>query len=146
MINFRENSDSGIWERIFPDRRVKVIPEILSASFLRLNHYPVTMGHAGGRNMCTTMRNTYYWPGMALECYNPVRGCPECAKERVKLQKYARPLKLFPPSALLEDVHMDFLEELTPTTRGKHRYLLVIVDRFAKLIRCIPLRKLSHGR
>eukprot|EP00171_Calliarthron_tuberculosum_P009252 IDg9252t1 len=52
-------------------------------------------------------------------------------------------MKLYPPSEPLEDVAIDLLGQLWPTDRG-HTQLLVIVDRFTKMVRAIPLKTASE--
>eukprot|EP00171_Calliarthron_tuberculosum_P003633 IDg3633t1 len=55
------------------------------------------------------MRKQFYWPGLALSCYQAVGACLACARERIKLQSNSTTMKLFPPSGPLEDVAMDLL-------------------------------------
>eukprot|EP00171_Calliarthron_tuberculosum_P006049 IDg6049t1 len=68
--------------------------------------------------MYQTIRKHYYWPSLAASCYETVRSCTAYAKERIRLQANATPLKLFPPSGPLEDIAIDLLGDLTPT-RGE---------------------------
>ena len=51
-------------------------------------------------------------------------------------------MKLFTPKALLEFVAIDILGELITTKRG-HRYILVISDRYSKLVRTVPLKNIT---
>eukprot|EP00171_Calliarthron_tuberculosum_P011861 IDg11861t1 len=76
---------------------------------------------------------------MALSCYQAGRACPACARERTKLQSNSTTMKLFPPNGPPEDVAMDLLGQLWLTDRG-HTQLLVIVDRFTKMVGVIPLK------
>eukprot|EP00171_Calliarthron_tuberculosum_P022587 IDg22587t1 len=108
-VRFRDNPDTGILERISPEGHKAVIPEVLQLRLLHLAHYPQVSGHPGGRKMYQTMRKQFYWPGMALSCYQAVRACPACARERIKLQSNSTTMKLFPLSGPLEDVAMDLL-------------------------------------
>lgn len=79
---------------------------------------------------------------MALDCYAGARNCTECARERVRLRKNAKELRLFTPTAPLEFVAIDILGNLIETKRG-NRFLLVISDRYSKLVRTVPLKKIS---
>eukprot|EP00171_Calliarthron_tuberculosum_P017080 IDg17080t1 len=88
--------------------------------------------------MYSTMRRKFYWPRMALDIHNFVRNCPQCARERIKLRRYANPLRLFPPKGPLQDVAIDLLGPLQKSQRG-HSHLLVISDRFTKLTKTVPL-------
>eukprot|EP00171_Calliarthron_tuberculosum_P008749 IDg8749t1 len=75
---------------------------------------------------------------MALDCYTHVRNCEECARERIKLRRYANPLRLFPPKGPLQDVAIDLLGPLQKSARG-YTHLLVITDRYTKLTKTVPL-------
>ena len=79
---------------------------------------------------------------MAVDAYMTARTCPDCAKARIKLRKKASKMKLFPAKAPLEYVSIDILGELPRTQRG-NRYLLVITDRFSKLTRTVPLKRIT---
>ena len=89
--------------------------------------------------MYRTLRRQFYWPELVLEVYRVVRHCHTCAKERVRARKRSACLKIFPAVAPLEDVAMDLLGELVETPQG-NKHLLVIIDRFTKLVRIVPLR------
>lgn len=81
--------------------------------------------------MYNTLKKEYYWPGLHVSCYNNVRSCVACA-HRAKM-------KLFPATLPFEEVAMDILGEFLTASRG-NKYLLVIVERFTKLVRTIPLK------
>ena len=51
-------------------------------------------------------------------------------------------MRLFPAKAPLEFVSIDLLGELIRTKRGNW-YLLVIVDRFSKLVRTVPMKRIT---
>ena len=119
-----------------------VVPTTLRDKVLYLSHYPATSGHPGGRRLFYMLRQRYYWPSMSGDAYSTVRMCPDCAKARIKLRKHNSELKTFPPSGPLEYIAIDILGELPRTPRG-HRYLLVMRDRYSKLTRTVPLRKIT---
>ena len=50
--------------------------------------------------------------------------------------------EFFTPNALLEFVAIDILGELITAMQG-NRYILVISDRYSKLVRTVPLKKIS---
>ena len=68
-----------------------------------------------------------------------------CARERVTLRQHSKELKLFPAKAPLESVSIDILGEIV-TTKRKNRYLLVICDRYTKLVRTMPLSSISSNK
>ncbi len=55
------------------------------------------------------------------------------------MKKKLTGLKLFPATASLEDIAMDLLGPFIKTPRGND-HLLVVVDRFSKLARTVPLK------
>eukprot|EP00171_Calliarthron_tuberculosum_P023081 IDg23081t1 len=137
---YTEDPETGLIVRTLHQPQQIVVPESLRLRALNLFHRPITAGHPGGKKMYTTLRRNLYWPGMALDCYQHVRSCPECARERVRLRRYATELQLFPPSAPLDSIAMDLLGPFPPTKLG-NTHLLVITDRFTKLTRTIPLAR-----
>ena len=107
-----------------------------------MGHHAVTSGHPGGRKLYYTLSRDFYWPALAVDAYATVRNCVECAKERVKLRHKTKSLKLLPAKAPLESISIDLLGELIRTPRG-NRWLLVITDRFSKLVRTVPLKRIT---
>ena len=99
-------------------------------------------GHPGGRKLYYSLRRDYYWPDMAVDCYATVRECVTCARNRIKLRKNRKMMTLFPAISPLVCVSIDILGDLMRTKR-KNRYLLVITHRFTKLVRTVPMKKIS---
>ena len=95
--------------------------------------------------MYKTLSRHFYWPALAVDCYAVFRNCAECAREQVTLRQHSKELKLFPAKAPLESVSIDILGELV-TTKRKNCYLLVICDRYTKLVRTIPLSSISSNK
>ena len=79
---------------------------------------------------------------MAADIYATVRNCSISSKNRLKLLKHTNPLKLFPATKQLASLCIDILGPLQRTKKG-YRFLLVITDRFTKLTKVIPLRKIT---
>jgi len=116
-----------------------VIPEALKQRLLRYEHQSVLAGHPGSRTMYDTLRRYVYWPTMVVDVYQHVEQCPACAKNRLSERRYTSTMKLFPALEPFSGLVMDLLGPLT-TSRGGHKHVLVICDRFTKLTRAIPLR------
>ena len=137
-----ETDDSGVLIRTVHAHPQVVVPHDLKSRVLHMGHHSKLAGHPGGRKMYYTLSRDYYWPALAVDAYATVRNCVRCAQERVKLVRKTKRLKLFPAQAPLESVSIDILGELIRTPRG-HRWLLVITDRFSKLVRTVPLRRIT---
>ena len=132
--SFKEDEKSGLIVRSVRGSNQILVPETLRPRLLALAHHSLPAAHPGGRKMYMTLRTTFYWPSMVVDVYTTVRNCKSCAMERVRARFRHTKLKLFPASAPLEDVAMDLLGELTTTPRG-NKNILVITDRFSKLVR-----------
>ncbi len=59
--------------------------------------------------MYETLRREFYLPSMALDVVRTVRFCSHCAKERLKLRRHSKWLKLFQATRPLEFVSIDIL-------------------------------------
>ena len=140
-LPFADNP-SGFLCRYATEREQVVIPATLQARVLRLSHFNVTAGHPGGRRLYYYLSRYFYWVSMSLDCYAVSRNCTTCAKNRILLRKNATQMTLFPAQSPLEFVSIDILGELIATKRG-HRFILVITDRFSKLVRTVPLKKIT---
>ncbi len=92
--------------------------------------------------MYTSMRRYYYWPRMAVDCYEAVSACAKCAEARANLQKSASELEPFPANRPLEEVATDILGPSLTTPRGNMN-LLLLVDRFTKLVRTVLMGKVN---
>ena len=116
-----------------------VIPEALKQRLLRHQRHSVLAGHPGLRRMYDTLRRYVYWPTMVVHVYKHVEQCPACAKNRLSKRRHTSKMKLFPALEPFSGLAMDLLCPLT-TSRGGHKHVLVICDRFPELTRAIPLR------
>ena len=114
-------------------------PKPLRARLCPLAHHHQLAGHPGHTRMLATLRLTYYWPEMAADIMRTVRTCPDCAKNRLRMLKHSRPMKLFPTAAPFEQVALDLLGPLPKTPRG-NQHILVMACRFSKLTQVVPLR------
>lgn len=119
-----------------------VMPHVLKIRVLHVAHYSQLAGHPGGTNLYMTLRNSFYWPTMAMNGYATAEICSTCAKNRIKLWNEKKPTKLFPATAPLEYVCIDILGELIGSTRGNH-YLLLIPDLFTKVVLRVALETFS---
>jgi len=116
-----------------------VIPEALKQRISRYEHQSVLDVHPGSRRMHDTLRQSFYWPTIAVDVYEHVEQCPACAKNSLSERRHTSTMKLFSSLGPFSRLSMDLLGALT-TSRGGQKHVLVICDRFTKLKRAIPLR------
>ena len=80
-----------------------------------------------------------YWPTMVVDVYAHVAKCHPCAKNRLQERKHTSSMKLCPATEPFASVSMDLLAPF-PKSENGYKHLLVICDRFTKLVRVVPLR------
>lgn len=112
---------------------------------LELSHYPTFAGDPGGRKIYYRVKQHFYWTALAAECYATVLSSAKRPRNRLKLRKNVGALKLFPATAPLKSVCIDILGELVGRAL-ELRYLLVIKDRFTKLVRTVLLRGVTTAK
>lgn len=136
--------EDGLLVRTSNGRDQILVPPPLRDRILSSFHGPVHAGHPGYRKLYYTISRQYYWASMTLDCLKMVRDCHSCARERMKLRRHSKKMKLFPATEPLTNVSLDLLGPLLTTTRG-NTFLLVMTDRYAKLTRTVPLKTATAG-
>jgi Integrase zinc binding domain len=126
----------------FDGSRQIVVPQSLVSLILYLEHHPPAAGNPEAHRMFQTIRKTFFWPRIAEDVYETVRQCDLCARNRISEKRKTNSLKLFPANWPLESVAMDILGPL-PRTKHGNRLLLVISDRYSKVTKTVPLRKVT---
>jgi len=140
---FREDPN-GLSVRTAPlDGATQVyLPTRMRYGAMIREHYPPPAGRPGENEMYTSMRRWFYWKSMVLDVYAFVANCTQCARNSVGKRRKSNYLKTFPPTMPLTDLCMDLLGPL-PRTAAGNEHLLVIVDRFYKMTRAIPLKRID---
>ncbi len=100
-------------------------------------HSSLGTGHPGANATLSLLKDRYWWPNMDVT--RLVQGCEECAKS--KSPHHLPAGKLFPlliPNRPWSHLGVDFVKDL-PASDG-NTGILVVVDRFSKSCRLIPLK------
>jgi len=138
-ISFFEDPDVVLRRRAAPDGAHQVVVSTsLQEQVLHLEHDATLAGHPGESRMYAAMRRYNYWMGMAADVVSYVRKCDSCARQRVRPPARRSPLTLFLATVPFQDITVDLYRPLERTAAG-HRFILVITDRFIKLVRAIPM-------
>jgi len=137
---FRENNGLLCCRSMYGRETQVAIPEALKKRLLIHQHQSVLAGHPDSRRMYNTLRRYMNWPTMVVDVYKHVEQCPACAKNSLSERKHTTLMRLFPADEPFSGLSMDLLGPL-PTSKGGHKHVLVICDRFTKLTRAIPLRE-----
>lgn len=118
--------------------RVFVPHDVLTRQeLLRSYHDEPTAGHLGVHKTLNLLARYYYWDAMIKDVKDYVRTCPVCQRTKAhKHRPYGLLAPLPPPSRPWQEITMDFITGLPPSTTPdsqKHcNAILVVVDRFTK--------------
>ncbi len=117
------------------------VPTALRLALLDSVHSSPGSGHPGSQRTLSLLRNRYWWPNMSRDVARYVKGCPVCA---IALTPRRLPEgKLVPlpiPRRPWSHLRIDFATDL-PSLNG-FTTILVVIDRFSKACKLIPLRGL----
>jgi deoxyuridine 5'-triphosphate nucleotidohydrolase len=134
------NWDDGLWRY---QGKIYVPPNLRRIVYATLHSAP-TAGHAGIGPTTDAVGRYYYWPDLRQDIYTWVQRCDSCqryknfpAKKVGKLQPNEIPTKPW------EIVSMDLLTDLPES--GGYDAVLVVVDRFSKMVRLFRVNKTLHS-
>ncbi len=117
------------------------VPTSLRTTLLGSLHASPGSGHPGSQRTLSLLQARYWWPSMARDVSQYIRGCSVCAISKTPHHLPAGKLIPLPiPRRLWSHVGVDFVTDL-PKSEG-YTCMLVAVDRFSKACKLIPLRGL----
>jgi len=119
-----------------------VIPKSLRERVLTLEHHATVAAHPGMNRMYYTMRKTSYWPSMVTDIHSTITKSTTCAQNRLALRRLTTRLTLFQATEPLTELSVDIFGPI-PASKKCNRFMLVITDRFAKLTKCVALRRIT---
>lgn len=114
------------------------VPRTQRTPLIHSSHTSLGTGHPGANATLSLLRDRFWWPNMARDVRRFVQGCPDCA-----ISKSSRHLpsgKLVPlpiPNRPWSHLGVDFITDLPSS--DNNTCILVIVDRFSKFCRLLPL-------
>jgi len=119
------------------------VPGVARVKVLQACHDDPLAGHFGFARTLDLVSREFWWPGVRQMVKDYCQSCMTCA--RIKPTRHARhgELQSLPiPANIWEDIAMDFITELPPSTLGGREYdsILVVVCRFSKMVHFIPSR------
>ena len=111
---------------------------------LRQHYDDPWAGHFGPRRTLELLQRHYYWPWMSTEVQKYVNACHACELTKPKRHlPHGKLQSLSIPMGPRKDWTMDFITGLPLCMRRKSVYdlILVIVNRYTKYAKYIPVRK-----
>jgi len=79
---------------------------------------------------------------MVTDIHSTITKCTTCAQNRPALRRHSTPLTLFQATEPLTELSVDIFVPIPASKKG-NRFILVITDRFAKLTKCVALRRIT---
>ncbi|XP_077953086.1 uncharacterized protein LOC144390462 [Gasterosteus aculeatus] len=126
-----------------PANRVYV-PASVRPQLVQWSHTSLGSGHPGITRTTQLLSQKYWWNSLAPDVRDYVLSCPVCAQTKTPRQLPAGELVPLPtPQRPWSHVAVDFLTDL-PASEG-FTTILVLVDRFSKMCRFIPLCNLPSA-
>uniref|UniRef100_A0A673XUG9 Gypsy retrotransposon integrase-like protein 1 n=1 Tax=Salmo trutta TaxID=8032 RepID=A0A673XUG9_SALTR len=105
---------------------------------IRWAHTLPTAGHPGVARTVRSLRGKYWWPTLAKDVRSYVSSCSVCAQSKAPRHLPRGKLQPLPvPQRPWSHLSIDFLTDLPPSQGNTA--ILVVVDRFSKSCRLLPL-------
>ncbi|KAK3520197.1 hypothetical protein QTP70_017927 [Hemibagrus guttatus] len=121
-----------------PDRS-QYITRARRTSLIHTAHTSLGTGHPGINETLLLLKDHFWWPSMAADVRRYVQGCEECAMAKTPRQlPSGKFLPLPVPNRPWSHLGVDFITDLPNS--GTHTCIFVIVDRFSKACRLLPLK------
>jgi hypothetical protein len=110
-------------------------------SLLQEVHDAPSGGHLGREKTYQRLSACVYWNGIHADVADYVRSCVSCSQSKARNRTAADVLHPLPiPSRRWETISMDFVGPLPKTPSG-HDFLLVVVDKFSKMVHLIACQQ-----
>jgi transposase InsO family protein len=116
--------------------QVPVVPKSRIKDILLAYHNSSINGaHFGKDRTYYKIRDRYYWPGMYLDITRHIKSCPNCSINKCSRRKPDGHLNpVAPPQGVWENLAMDFMGPITPSSSSGNKYILVITDLLSKFV------------
>ncbi|KAK3567133.1 hypothetical protein QTP86_010433 [Hemibagrus guttatus] len=115
------------------------IPRARHTSLIHSAHTSLGTGHRGINETLSLLKDCFWWPNMTADVRRYVQGCEECAMSKDPHHLPSGKLLPLPvPSRPWSHLGVNFITDL-PTSRS-HTCIFVVVDRFSKSCRLLPLK------
>jgi len=120
-------------------RGCRNVPKTVRETELKENHDSPSAGHVRSRRIIASLAAQYFWSGMHRDTRAHVRRCETCVRFMPNQMQAACKMLTQMPWEPWATVCQDFVGPL-PRLRHGNQMLLVLIDRFSKWTRLVPLR------
>ena len=125
-------------------KKLIYVPEKLRLEILTRYHETPAAGHLGIRRTEEIITRNFWWPKLHNDVVSFVNSCEHCSRNKVSRHKkydLLRPLEI--PDRPWRSIEIDFLCGL-PESK-KYTVIMVVVDRFSKMIHLIPFKNIPNA-
>ncbi|KAL0161331.1 hypothetical protein M9458_045056, partial [Cirrhinus mrigala] len=117
------------------------VPQEMRHQVLQWVHTSLSAGHPGISRTLHLLKNSFWWPSMTKDTATYVKSCQICAQSKTPKELPSGLLQPLPiPQRPWSHLSIDFVTDLPPSQ--EFTAILVIIDRFSKSCRLIPLKGL----
>uniref|UniRef100_A0A8C1I7H5 Gypsy retrotransposon integrase-like protein 1 n=1 Tax=Cyprinus carpio TaxID=7962 RepID=A0A8C1I7H5_CYPCA len=117
------------------------VPGNLRFRVMQWVHTSLCFGHPGISRTLQLTQNSFWWPSMTTDVANYVKSCSVCAQSKPPKELPSGLLQPLPISQRpWSHLSIDFVPDLTMS--NEFTTILVIIDRFSKACRLIPMKAL----
>ncbi|KAL0154737.1 hypothetical protein M9458_049000, partial [Cirrhinus mrigala] len=119
----------------------KYVPQRLCPRVLQWVYTSLSAGHPGISRTLQLTKNSFWWPTMTKDITMFVKSCQVCAQSKTPKELPSGLLQPLPiPQRPWSHLSIDFITDLPPS--NDFTTILVIIDRFSKSCRLVPLKGL----
>ncbi len=142
---FRKMNKFKIENNLILYNNLIYIPENLRLEILERYHENPAAGHLGIRKTEELITRNYWWPKLHEDVVSYIKSCEICTRNKINThKKYGLLQPLNTPDRPWKSIEIDFLCGLPPS-KG-YTVLMVVVDRFSKMIHLIPFKKIPDAK
>jgi hypothetical protein len=110
----------------------------IKTQLLREVHDIPIGGHVGVTKTIDLLTRTFFWPKLQQDVKDYIASCAACQSNKARNSNLEGLAQSIPhPPRRWDQVTMDLITQLPPTKDG-HDAIVVIVDKYSKMIHCVP--------
>lgn len=128
LCRFVNNSRGCSMVPVIPRSKVKDV-------LLAYHNSSINGSHFGKDRTYYKIRDRFFWSGMYKDVEDHVKTCPNCSVNKYARRKPVGHLNsMDPPNGVWENLAMDFVGPIAPTSTSGKNYILVITDLLSKFV------------
>ncbi|KAL8598384.1 hypothetical protein ACOMHN_032661 [Nucella lapillus] len=121
-----------------------IVPKKYRQGILNIAHDPPMSGHLGVKKTKDRITASFYWPGIDKDVQRHCLSCDACQRCMGKGAIRRAPLQEVPVvSTPFEQVGVDIIGPINPSSSRGHRYVLTMIDYATKYVEATPLERVT---